>query len=202
MGAQALPCGLNTLPPAMVAVTGVDVNGQRGWKGLHSSPCGIPNTEKGTPGRPSVPNDSMTSEPSYCWFSACEVAAHPSAIAAAERATERRIANMDSPSRRGRPQHPSSAQARGSVKSCGPPRDRAPGKPGPGTAPARKPLELPDLSNLGVRVPEVLARRAEVPVDVLGGPELVEALLAELAAAAGHAHAAEGPGVVVGERVV
>src|SRR5262245_59438545 len=95
MGAQALPCGLNTLPPPMVAVTGVDANGQRGWKGLHSSPCGIPNTEKG-PG-PSFPNDSMTSEPSYCWFSACEVAAHPSAIAAAERTTERRMANMDRP---------------------------------------------------------------------------------------------------------
>src|SRR5262245_43552697 len=93
MGTQALPCGLKTLPPPMVVVTGVDANGQRGWPGLHSSPWGIPNTEK-TPGA-SFPNDSMTSEPSYCWFSAWEVAAHPSAIAAAERTTERRMANMD-----------------------------------------------------------------------------------------------------------
>jgi len=60
----------------------------------------------------------------------------------------------------------------------------------------------PERAGLGVGVPEVLDSSLEVPVDVLRGPELFQALLSEFPAAARHAHASKGSGVVVGERVV
>ncbi len=58
--------------------------------------------------------------------------------------------------------------------------------------------------NLGaaVRVPVRLGGRAEVPVYVLGSAELLQPLLSQLAAAAGHAHAAKRAGVVVRQRII
>src|SRR3990172_13015081 len=101
MGTHTVPSGANTFAPPMVVTTGVDAELQRGWAGLHWPPCGTPNTEKGIPGpTTSLPNDSMTSEPWYCWFAAWELAANPNPTANTViiRTTERRAANTVSPS--------------------------------------------------------------------------------------------------------
>src|SRR5690606_24778052 len=50
--------------------------------------------------------------------------------------------------------------------------------------------------------PPRLGPTLDVPVDVLDLPELIEALLAQLAAHAAHLHAAERPGDVIHKRVV
>src|SRR2546425_10366496 len=58
----------------------------------------------------------------------------------------------------------------------------------------------PDL--LRKRVPPWLDRRLDIPVDVLGLLELLQAFFAQLASQARHFHAAERPRRVVDQRVV
>src|SRR5262245_39702912 len=101
IGTHPLPRGANTFPPIIVVVMGVEARLHWGWAGLHCTPWGIPKTEKGTPGAgTSLPNDSITSEPWYCWFAACELAANPNprARTVVIHTTERRAANTVSPS--------------------------------------------------------------------------------------------------------